>query len=943
MTEAGSALLVRVDLAGECLWRDGQRINVPPKAFRVLACLTSRPGELITKQQLIDEVWHGAFVTDVVLSVAIRQLREALGDDSKAPCYIETAHRRGFRWIGPASVLPTTEAAPTPGSTTVTCVGRSAVIAQLHDCYTRASSGQRQMIFVTGDPGIGKTTVIESFVASLRTSLAEAPLVCRGQCTESHIAGESYRAVLEAIEDLLGSGGAAMRALFARYAPTWLLQMPELFTPEELSELGRTTTASTSQRMQREFERAIESATSERTVVLVLEDLHWSDAATVELLWALAARREPARLMVIGTYRAVDAIADRHPILRMKRELTGKKQCVEIPLDGLETEAVSAWLDLTFAGHRLPAEFATRLHAQTSGNPLFVLNALAHFEQLGWLSRNAGAWTCNVNLDTLDAAVPDGTRDIVSFRLDQLPPTTREVLEAASIAGETFATQAVAAAIERDCEDVEHECAGLSNTLLLRDRGDIEWPDGTRGRAHEFRHALYRQVLATRLAPTRRKTLHTRIAARIEAGYGDRSNEAAGPLSFHHEHAGNWLSALERIDVLVSQAYARRATQEVEALTERALALARRLPRDPAGELRLLRATVDYAMALSASRGALSTDAARVFDDARALGRSIPTSPEHILSNAGVAVGALLHGDLRESRRIGEELLALAGPDSPGHVIVHANLVVGNARLHAGEVDAAIEHLHHGVAVLENDAAAPVQAGTGASVGIRAALGTALTVSGRGESGWASILQAVEAAKAAETPVYQGFALATASAAATFRRDPELARRYSKELIACCDAHGLPYWSSMQRLHLAWADAIDTRDPACRDALALAIEEVRPTVRLGWPRAFSLFADACLAMGLVEDASRALDEAFDPRWEEQNRRRRALASACRGAARHAARRCRAASAARPRYLECPRHPLVRLADLGRSLPPLAGDRQGSAGSSPPRGRHRGPA
>jgi len=263
---------------------------VPPKAFLVLRCLIARPAEVVTKQELMQAAWPDTFVAEVGLNVAIRQLREAFGDDAKAPRFIETVHRRGFRWIagrlepGDGSRRAAAERRPSD------FVGRGVNLAHLHTYYARAAAGQRQVVFVTGDPGIGKTAVVDHFLSSFvarrssfagkavrsATQTSDEPratddvLICRGQCTESFIAGEAYRPIVEAIESLLRHGGDTMRAVFAKYAPTWLLQMPELSTAEELEELRRNVTASTGDRMQRELERAIEAASAECTIVLVL-------------------------------------------------------------------------------------------------------------------------------------------------------------------------------------------------------------------------------------------------------------------------------------------------------------------------------------------------------------------------------------------------------------------------------------------------------------------------------------------------------------------------------------------------------------------------------------------------------------------------------------------------------------------------------------------------
>jgi DNA-binding winged helix-turn-helix (wHTH) protein len=176
------SLPLHVDLANERLGRGAQAIPLRPKTFALLSCLVERPGQLLTKAALLDAIWPGTAVSDVVLEVCIRELRQALGDDVKTPQFIETVHRRGYRFIGRVTVVPELGAerqtglllqiAPksVPLSTqhstlsTVALVGREAELAILHRALPKALGGIRQVLFVTGEAGLGKTTLIEAFV-----------------------------------------------------------------------------------------------------------------------------------------------------------------------------------------------------------------------------------------------------------------------------------------------------------------------------------------------------------------------------------------------------------------------------------------------------------------------------------------------------------------------------------------------------------------------------------------------------------------------------------------------------------------------------------------------------------------------------------------------------------------------------------------------------------
>src|SRR5262249_30638051 len=136
------------------------------------------------------------------------------------------------------------------------------------------------------------------------------PWMSRGQCIEQYGAGEAYMPVLEALVRLCqDSEGDQLIDILSRYAPTWLVQLPTLLKAEDLEQLQSRVQGATHGRMLREMAEALEAFTAERPLILCLEDLHWSDVSTLELLSVLARRQEPARLLVLGTYRPVEMLS----------------------------------------------------------------------------------------------------------------------------------------------------------------------------------------------------------------------------------------------------------------------------------------------------------------------------------------------------------------------------------------------------------------------------------------------------------------------------------------------------------------------------------------------------------------------------------------------------------------------------------------------------------
>src|SRR5262245_23613441 len=273
----------RVDWANECVWHGRERVRLPPKLFAVLRLLVEQTGQLVTKEVLLQAVWPETVVSEAVLTVCIGELRKALGDTAQAPRFIQTVHRRGYRFIGD---LPTgTPAALPPCAPRLApvslplLVGREGVLAHLRQWLAHVRQGARQVVWLTGEPGIGKTTVVNAFVES---AAAEGDVwLGRGQCIEHYGVGEAYLPVLEALGRLCRAPeGAALLPVLEQQAPTWLAQMPALLSAAALAAVQYRVLGATQERMLRELAEAVEALTVTRPLLLVLEDLHWSDYAT---------------------------------------------------------------------------------------------------------------------------------------------------------------------------------------------------------------------------------------------------------------------------------------------------------------------------------------------------------------------------------------------------------------------------------------------------------------------------------------------------------------------------------------------------------------------------------------------------------------------------------------------------------------------------------------
>src|SRR5262245_15944153 len=257
----------QLDLRDERLWCGPEVIHLPPKPFAVLTCLVTQAGQLVTKEALLAAVWPETVVSENVITVAMRQLRRVLGDQTHTPRFIETVHGRGYRFIATVSTRrapggPETEAASRRGPAPTFrrpphFVGRDAALAQLTQWWTTARQGTRQVGVIAGEAGIGKTALVNRFVAQVAAT--ENVWVGHGQCLDHYGAGEAYLPILEAL-GRLGREPERERlvAVLRQYAPSWLVQMPGLVPPTEWESLQRIAGGATQLRMLRELTEALD-------------------------------------------------------------------------------------------------------------------------------------------------------------------------------------------------------------------------------------------------------------------------------------------------------------------------------------------------------------------------------------------------------------------------------------------------------------------------------------------------------------------------------------------------------------------------------------------------------------------------------------------------------------------------------------------------------------
>jgi predicted ATPase/ABC-type cobalamin/Fe3+-siderophores transport system ATPase subunit len=566
----------------------------------------------------------------------------------------------------------------------------------LHTCFATVLQGRRQIVFITGEAGIGKTTLVEAFLQQLGTEAGQ--WVGRGQCIEHYGPGEAYLPVLEALGRLRRTAdGAPVVACLRQYAPTWLGQMPAFLPLEMRAAVQHQGQGMTRERMVRELAEAMEALAAARPVLLVLEDLHWSDPSTVEAIAMLARRRETARLLMLGTYRPVDLIIHDHPLKRVKQELAMHGHCTEVPLGGLHREAVAAYLAQHQAAPEARETIAAFVYRRTEGHPFFMVHVVDYLAQQDLLHAPVPATAGGTGGLLRDSGVPQGLRELIEAQVEQLERTEQAVLQIGSVAGAEFAVASVAVTTQASHDVVEAICERLAQCgQFLEDRGLAVWPDGTVSGRYGFRHALYQEVIYSRLGEGRRVRLHRLVGARLEQAYGGRAHEVAAELAMHFERGQETVRAVRYMQQAADNALQRYAYQETIDSLQRGLALLLTLPETPVRVQQELDLQLALGPALMATMGPAAPEVDQTYARARVLCTQVGETAQLFPTLRGLWRFYLNRGTLQTARELGEQLFGLAQRAVAPTSLPEAHAALGTTLFYLGEYVTALAHIEQG-------------------------------------------------------------------------------------------------------------------------------------------------------------------------------------------------------------------------------------------------------
>lgn len=864
-----------LDLDDERLWRNGQAVALTPKTFALLRYLLERRNRLVTKEALLKGVWPGTYVVESEVKHYVAELRKALGDDAIAPQFIETVRGRGYRFIGQIVVAHSRsgqrasrqerdyESVSARGDSREPC-GRGAELGQLQRCLDQALSGERQICLVVGEPGIGKTTLVDAFLDS--GGALKGAWIARGQCLERYGAEEPYRPVLEAFESLCARGEAErVKELLSQFAPSWLLQMPGLVERTELEILERRVQGATRERMLRELAQFIEALTAEQGLILAIEDLHWADESTWGLVNYLAQKRQRDRFLFLATSRLTETRGSDRPA-PLYAELQAKALCSVVELPSLNEAAIAEHLRREFpSAVDLPLDLVRVIHRRTNGNPLFMARILEHAVAQGWLAEFDGQWALKASLQTLELEIPASVRQLIEQRLASLDEQEQRLLETCSVAGLTFSLENTAAALNQDEEAIEGHCEALGRRRLFIRRLAPAILAKRAPAQYEFFHVLCHQTIYERVPPLRRARLHQLIGERLERRYSKTTQGAAAELAYHFEQACDLPRAARYLHEAADHALQLGSASEAAGIARKAIAFLSELPESLERKQQEIALLICLGAALTAVKGYGAAEVEQTYLRSRELCREMGDPPELFPVLRGLAAFYVGRAKYETARQLGEQLLALAGQTGEDAHYLEAYLSLGATYYFVGDFGAAVAHLeqviarydparHHIHAVLY-----------GQDPGVLALGFKAVALWFLGHASQAMEVDRLALALSQELGHRFSCALAFCMSAYLhlLRREAREVERQAEATLALASEHGFAYLAAEALIYRGWAL---TEDGLTEEGIALMREGLTAFEATGAVAGKTAYL-AIMAQGLVhsgrnEEAMETLKSAF---------------------------------------------------------------------------------
>jgi len=619
--------------------------------------------------------------------------------------------------------------------------------------------------------------------------------------------------------------------------------------------------------MKREMSTFLQEVSRPRPLVLFIDDVHWADVSTIDLLAYVGTRLGALPILIVTTYRPSELLLAHHPFLHLKLDLQARGVCREMPLAFLTTDDIARYLALEFPAHRFPADLPAVIHAKTEGNPLFMADLVRHLRDSKVIDEERGTWVLVRSMPDLQRQMPESVRSMIQTKIAQLGEADRRLLAAGSVQGYEFDSAVVAKTVGLDAADVEERLEALERVHGFVARvSEYEFPDRTLTLRYRFVHVLYQNALYGSLQPTRKASWSAAVAEALLGYYGRQRPAIASELAMLFESARDFGRAAEYFLTAALQAAHVSANKEAAALARRGLNALARLPNTPERSAQELQLQTTLGPALMGSVGFGTAEVETVYARARELCRQVGETPDVFPVMWGLWQYWLSRGNYDTALDLAKQLVAMAQTLQDPSLLLMAEHSFGNTLWLVGDFESAraSAERHNALYVPERHHSLASRYG-GYDTGVAGLCGLAVNLWPLGYPDRAARIgrDAIALAREISHAYSVAFALTFDAMVHQYRRDVERTRHEAEAAIALFAEHELIAW-------LGWATVLRGWAMAEQGEAVDGIDQMRQGIA-GWraagaeclqPYFLTLVAEAHVKAGRTGDALTTVAEAM---------------------------------------------------------------------------------
>jgi serine/threonine protein kinase/predicted ATPase len=776
------------------------------------------------------------------------------------------------------------ERIPSPSASSGSTVARQRIVvareteaAELMESFETAASERGLLHAVVGEAGLGKTALVESFLRGV-VRRGHGGRVSTGRCSERLAGTEAYLPILEALESLLaGADGAAVGREMRQLAPSWYLRVNPS-SPSNPTGGGTSpdVRGGSSDQMKRQLGALLLELTRSGPLVLVLEDIHWADASTIDLISYLGDRFDTLRMLILVTYRPSDLQLSRHPFIDAKLNLEGRGAVRETHLPAFDREGIDVYLANAYPNHEFPREFVDLLHARTEGTPLFVVDLMRQLVHRGVVALRDDVWRLEQSVEAVESELPQSIRSVIQRTMDRLDKADRSLLVAASVQGTEFDSAVIADAIKMDSQEVEERLERLERVYsIVRLVDERVLARRTPSLRYRFAHILYQNTLHGTLRATRRTALSASVAEVMEQYYGSEPGYAS-ELAVLYASARQFEKAATYFLTAARAATRVFASKEAIMLARRGLKALESLP-DSIDRARLeLQLNAALGVPLTDRLGYAAAEVEQVYSRARDLSSQVSDTPTLLSVLHGLYRFYIVRGQLHTARDIVQQLIKVAEETGDAKQIFIARAAMGPTLIHLGEFETAAEYLETGMAAYDPSRQLGDRLAYGAFMP-GAWLAVAQWLMGRPDEALETNRIAREFAAKQQNPFAVAYGESLSAWLHQYRGDATMVKKHADAAIELARTHDFAQWRAIGTMLSAWSTAALGDPEAGRTMLTRGIEGFRRTgSELNLPHFLSLLADAHMRAGdpqaglpVIEEALATAAKNDDRVWEPE--------------------------------------------------------------------------